>query len=103
MTFSACATPKFTQQLHRDLPQVIITGMETHICVLQTALDLLALHKQVFIVEDAVISRDAANQANALARLRDAGCIITNTEAVLFECLGSAEHAQFKTVAKLIK
>ncbi|HEY0561860.1 MAG TPA: isochorismatase family protein [Methylophilus sp.] len=103
MTFSACATPKFNQQLHRDLPQVILTGMETHICVLQTALDLLAHHKQVFVVEDAVISREPANKANALARLRDAGCLITNTESVLFECLGSAEHAQFKAIAKLIK
>lgn len=103
MSFSACATPKFNQQLHRDLPQVILTGMEAHICVLQTALDLLAHHKQVFVVADAVISREPANQANALARLRDAGCIITNTESVLFEWLGSAEHAHFKALSKLIK
>lgn len=103
MTFSACATPKFNQQLHRDLPQVILTGMEAHICVLQTALDLLTHHKQVFVVADAVISREPANQANALARLRDAGCIITNTESVLFEWIGSAEHTQFKAIAKLIK
>lgn len=103
VTFSACATPKFNQQLHRDLPQVMVAGMETHICVLQTALDLLAHHKQVFVVEDAVISREPANKANALARLRDAGCIITNTESVLFECIGSAEHAHFKAISALIK
>lgn len=101
--FSACDEPKFNQQLHRDRPQVIITGMEAHICVLQTALDLLAAGKQVFIVEDAVISRNPANQANALMRLQQAGCIITNTESVVFECLRNAQHPQFKAISKLIR
>ena len=77
--------------------------MEAHICIVQTALDLVAAGKQVFVVEDAVISRNPANKANALARMRDAGCVITNTESVVFEWLGAAEGEVFKAVSKLIR
>ena len=101
--FSACAEPAFKQHLHSDKTQIVLTGMEAHICVLQTALDLLQTNKQVFVVEDAIISRSASNKANALARLRDAACIITNTESVVFEWLGSANHEAFKSITKLIK
>lgn len=101
--FSACAEPKFHAKLSRDKSQVVLLGMEAHICVLQTALDLLANQKQVFVVEDAVISRSPSNKANAIARMRDAGCVITNTESVLFECIGNAQHDAFKAIAKLIR
>jgi nicotinamidase-related amidase len=101
--FSACADPKFKSHCHRDKSHMLLTGLETHICVLQTALDLIAQGKQVFVVEDAVISRRAENKHNAIARLRAAGCIITNTESVLFEWLGDAKHEAFKTLSKLIK
>ena len=110
-TFSACAQPKFNQQLHRDKPQIVLAGMEAHICVLQTALDLLQLtisgdnklSKQVFVVEDAIISRNSLNKLNAINRLQAAGCIISNTESVLFEWLGNANHDAFKVLSKLIK
>lgn len=102
-TFSACAEPTFKKQLTVDKPQIILTGMEAHICVLQTALNLINMNKHVFIIEDAIISRDPANKSNALARLRDAGCIITNTESVIFEWLGNAKHTNFKQIAALIK
>ena len=102
-TFSATGAPKFNQQLHRDQPQIIIAGMESHICVLQTALDLIKANKQVFVVEDAIISRNASNKANAIARMRDAGCIITNTESVVFEWLGNPQHAAFKAISQLIR
>ena len=109
--FSACGEPKFKQQLQRDKSQIVLTGMAAHICVLQTALDLLQLtisgdnklSKQVFVVEDAIISRSETNKANALVRLRDAGCVITNTESVLFEWLGDANHEAFKALSKLIR
>ncbi len=101
--FSAYAEPKLNAKLSRDKSQVILMGMEAHICVLQTALDLLANHKQVFVVEDAIISRHDSNKANAIARMRQAGCIITNTESILFEWLGNAQHEAFKTIAKLIR
>jgi nicotinamidase-related amidase len=102
-TFSCLAEAKFRRQLTRDHSQIILCGMEAHICILQTALDLIAAGKQVFVVEDAVISRNPANKANALARMRDAGCVITNTESVVFEWLGAAEGEVFKTVSKLIR
>lgn len=100
--FSCMGEAKFARQLTRDRPQIILAGMEAHICVLQTALSLVE-SKQVFIVEDAVISRDPANKANALARLREAGCIISNTESVLFEWVGKAEGETFKTISRLIR
>jgi len=101
--FSCLAESRFKRQLTRDHSQIILAGMETHICIVQTALDLMASGKQVFVVEDAVVSRDPANKLNALARMRDAGCVITNTESVVFEWLGAAEGDVFKTVSKLIR
>lgn len=103
LTFSCLAEPKFSRQLTRDHAQMILTGMEAHICVLQTALALIGAGKQVFIVEDAIISRNTANKANAIARMRDAGCIITNTESIVFEWLGIAEGDLFKAISKLIR
>jgi len=81
---------------------VILTGMETHICILQTALALQKQGYQVFVVEDGVSSRTAQNKHNALQRLRQAGVIITNTESVLFEWLADAKHTAFRTLSKLI-
>lgn len=101
--FSCAAEAKFCRQLTSDHSQLVLCGMEAHICVVQTALDLIAAGKQVFVVEDAVISRNPANKANALARLREAGCVITNTESVVFEWLGVAEGDVFKTISKLIR
>ncbi len=101
--FSCMAEPKFYRQLTQDHLQIVLAGMEAHICIVQTALDLIQAGKQVFIVEDAVISRNTANKANALARMRDAGCVVTNTESVVFEWLGVAEGDVFKAVSRLIR
>jgi nicotinamidase-related amidase len=88
---------------HPGRHQVILSGMEAHVCVLQTAMELLGRGYQVFVAEDAVCSRDDANRHNAMARLRQAGAVITNTESVLFEWLRDAAHPQFKAVTALIK
>jgi nicotinamidase-related amidase len=101
--FSACGEPKFNQQLQRENSHIILAGMEAHICVLQTALDLIQAAKTVFVVEDAILSRTPANKANAIARLQQAGAVITNTESVIFEWLGNANHEAFKTLSKLIR
>jgi nicotinamidase-related amidase len=101
--FSCCAEPAFNRQLTADKPQVILAGMEAHICILQTALALQAQGKQVFVVEDAVLSRHPMHKANALARLRQAGIIVTNTESMVFEWLGVAEGDAFKQISKLIR
>jgi len=103
ITFSCVATPAFSQQLISEKPQIILAGLEAHICVLQTAMDLLHAGKQVFVVEDAIISRHPQNKANAIARLREAGCVIANTESILFEWLGAAQGDAFKAISKLIK
>jgi nicotinamidase-related amidase len=110
-SFSCMAEPRFSRQLTRDRSQVVLAGMEAHICVLQTALDLIARDasgedmqaKQVFVAEDAIISRNPANKANAIARMREAGCIISNTESIVFEWLGKAEGDVFKAMSKLIR
>lgn len=101
--FSAASVAEFTQSLEPlDKKQVVIVGMEAHICVLQTALALQGMGFQVFVVEDGVSARSEENKSNALQRLRDAGVIITNVESVIFEWLENANHTQFKTLAKLI-
>lgn len=102
--FSCCGVPDYWWQLQtEDRRQAVIAGVEAHVCVLQTALELAELGRQVFVVEDAVCSRDPANAANALARLRQAGVVVTNTESVVFEWLGDAAHPQFKAVSALIR
>lgn len=103
ITFSCMSEPKFSSRLTHDHSQILLAGMEAHICVLQTAMALVAAGKQVFVVEDAIISRNPGNKSNALARMRDAGCIITNTESTVFEWLGRAQGDVFKAINKLIR
>jgi nicotinamidase-related amidase len=102
-SFSCCGTDPFLAALDGGRKQAVIAGMETHVCVLQTAHDLLARGYRVFVVEDAVCSRRELNHHNALARLRQAGVIVTNTESVMFEWLRDARHEQFKSLSRLIK
>jgi nicotinamidase-related amidase len=96
-SFSACASLPLTR------PQVVLAGMEAHVCVLQTALELAASGRQVFVVADAICSRSQANHANALDRMQRAGVVVTNTESVLFEWLRDASHEHFRTLSKLIR
>ncbi len=83
--------------------QIIVTGIETHVCVLQTALDLLAAGYEVHVPHDAVNSRRPADKEWALHRMAAAGAVITSTESALFELVERCDTADFKTVAKLIK
>jgi len=85
----------------RDL--AVICGMEAHVCVLQTALDLAERGHAVAVVADAVASRSAANKAAALARMARAGVEVATTEMVLFEWLHRAGTPEFKDVLELIK
>lgn len=102
--FSCCGAPGFMDALRAFArKQVVLAGMETHVCVLQTALELNDAGKRVFVAEDAVCSRAEAHHHNALARLRQAGVIVSNSESVLFEWLRDASHAHFKQVSALIR
>lgn len=82
---------------------VILLGIETHICVTQTTLDLLELGHRVYILADAVSSVNPEERSIALARLRDAGAIVTTSESVLFEVVGDAKREGFKEVSGLVK
>ena len=107
ITFSCTNESKFTSNLTLDRSQIVLAGMEAHICVLQTALGFLEgtgrEPHQVFIAEDAIISRNYKNKVNAVARMRDAGCIISNTESIAFEWLGVAQGDIFKQFSQLIR
>ncbi len=83
--------------------ELILCGIETHVCVLQTALDGLALGKRVFIAADAVTSRALANRDAAMAELAAAGAVVLPTESLLFGLLGAAGSPEFKAVSRLVK
>jgi nicotinamidase-related amidase len=102
-SFSCCGAGTFLEELEMDQrPNIVLTGIETHVCVLQTALDLLRAGLHVFLPVDAVASRSALDHDTALRRLERAGAIPTTVEAVAFEWLCDAAHPQFKAVSKLI-
>ena len=86
-----------------DRDQVVLVGIETHICILQTALDLQAEGKQVYVVLDAVASRNAQDHIQGLERMRSCGIHIVSLESVLFEWLGSSRHASFRLISQMIK
>jgi nicotinamidase-related amidase len=104
VAFSSCAVPAVVQTFHRQArPKVVLAGIETHVCVLHTALDLLALDFRVYIAVDAVGSRYRIDHDIALRRLEQAGAVLTTSETCLFEWIGGADHAQFKAVSRLIQ
>lgn len=83
--------------------KVIIAGMETHVCVLQTTRDLLADGYQVFVLGDAVCSRTKENYQNGLSLMSAMGAVVTNTETVVFDILKQAGTPLFKEMSKLVK
>jgi nicotinamidase-related amidase len=83
--------------------QVLVCGVEAHVCVAQTVLDLLTTDVEVQVVRDATASRDAADRETGLHRLEQAGATLTSVEAALFELLGAAGTPEFKAVQELIK
>lgn len=82
--------------------QVVLAGIETHICILQTALDLLSMGYRVHVVVDAVGSRHRHDHDTAISRLRDSGVTVTTTESVLFEWCETAESEKFKALRDLV-
>ena len=103
--FSCCTAGSFERDLsaHEKRRQVVLVGMESHICILQTASGLQHWGYQVFVVADAVTSRNPLNRDNALERMRHCGIQVTNAESVAFEWLGDSSHEKFREVSKLFK
>lgn len=83
--------------------KVILTGMETHICVLQSARDLLENGYEVFVARDGVTSRTEENFLNGLEIMKDMGAVISNTETIMYDLLKKAGTPEFKVLSKLIK
>jgi nicotinamidase-related amidase len=102
LAFSCCGADGFAALLPGDLESVLVCGLETHVCVAQTALDLLARGLTVFVAVDAVASRHAIDHETALVRLEGAGAILTTVEAAIFEWCRTAEHPQFQAVRKIV-
>ena len=83
--------------------QAMVCGIETHVCVNQTVLDLLEADVETHVVTDAVGSRTAANRELGLAKMERAGALLTGVEAALFELLGGSDAPEFKAVQALVK
>lgn len=103
-TFSAWAEPSFREAiLNLDRPQVILTGIETHVCIQQTALDMLSRDYDVFVCADAVGSRGPTDHEHALSRMRQEGAWVTTVESVMFELCGRWDAPRFKPMLEVIK
>jgi len=103
---NARSLPRHLQKPQPEQPgrkSIVLAGVEAHVCLLQTALDLLEEEFEVWVVTDACTSRTERNRDAAYDRLAGAGAELVTTEMVLFEWLRSAEHPQFKAVQALIK
>lgn len=102
--FSCCGDPGFAAALEATRRrQVVIAGMETHVCVFQTARDLAAGGYEVFVCADAVNSRTEEHRRVGLDLCREAGALVTTAETALFDLLGQAGGPAFKAVSALVK
>jgi nicotinamidase-related amidase len=102
-SFSCCGAETFLEELELTRkPNIVLIGMETHVCVSQTALDLLTSGLHVFLPVDTLGSRYTIDHDTALRRLEQAGAVLTSAEAVAFEWVADASHPQFKSVSRLV-
>lgn len=103
-TYFSMWVPEVSKHFDASKPsEVVIVGIESHVCVTQTALDLLRAGHKVYILADGVSSCNQQEVPIALARLRTEGAIVTTSEGFLFECMGDAGIPEFREMSKLIK
>jgi len=103
-SFSCCLCEEFNNKLEElGRKQVLLCGIETHVCVYQSAVDLIERDYEVDVIADAVSSRTQANKEIGLNRIAAEGARLSSTELALFEILKSADHPHFKQIAKLVK
>jgi len=104
VSFGCCGEPGFMAALKKlGRTQVILTGMETHVCVYQTVLGLLEDGYHVHLLRDAICSRSKTDFQVGVANAAQAGAVVTTAETVLFQMMQKSTHAQFRAVSKLIK
>jgi nicotinamidase-related amidase len=104
MAFSCCGSVEFVEAVKASgRTQIIITGMETHVCVLQTVIELREAGFEVHLVRDAVMSRSQQNWQTAIEAMTLAGAVPTSTESVLFQLLRVAGTEEFKKLSKLVR
>lgn len=104
MTFSSYATPSFASEVQRSgRKQILLCGVEAHICVCQTALEMTAAGFQVHVAIDAVSSRSEANWKLGIDKMRQGGVLITSVESALYEMLHEAGTPEFRDILKIIK
>jgi nicotinamidase-related amidase len=102
--FSSCGAAAFgdrLETLHRD--QIVVCGIEAHICVNQTVHDLLATGKQVHLAVDCISSRFEENRTAAIKKMRSSGALVSTVEMALFELMRDSRHEHFKSIQALIK
>ena len=103
-SFSCSGDERFSAALQKlGRKQILLCGIEAHVCIYQTAVDLLRMDYEVSVIADAVSSRTSENKEIGLAAARAEGAKIASTEMALFELLRTADHPKFKQIAKLVK
>ncbi len=103
LRFSAAEAHLVQSLREKELTQIILAGIEAHVCILQSALDFHHLGFQVHVVSDATDSRHASNRETAIARLRQQGITVSVMESVLFELLQVSGTDEFRRISKMIK
>jgi len=104
MSFSCFGAENlFSELKQKNLKQIVVTGIEAHVCVQQTVLDLLANDFQVNLATNAVSSRNQVDYETAINRMRTHGAEITTVESILFEMLNISGTEEFKAISKIIK
>lgn len=104
MSFSACGEPAFMEALAAaGRKDVLLAGIETHVCMIQTVTDLVEQGYRVHVMADAVSSRSPMNRELGLERIRGAGAVLTSVEMALFELMRTAEHPRFRDLLKIVR
>jgi nicotinamidase-related amidase len=104
MHFNCCDVAQFNDHLaSHSLENIIITGVESHICIFQTCVGLTAKGYQIHVPKDAVSSRTSENRQVGLELMKSAGALITSTEAVIYQILKQADTKEFKKMSKIMK
>jgi nicotinamidase-related amidase len=104
ISFNACKNPAFIEAIEKiERKQVLLAGIETHICVYQTALGMKSLGNEVQVVVDAVSSRTLLNKKIGLERMKDEGIAVTSVEMAIYELMQTADGEEFKQILQLLK